>query len=251
METRYAEALTSFIDGLGGCSSSDQLRNLFTTATQPLGIKSYHSYFEPVTDSDRDHRIDGLSTFPSDWIEYYRSKHYETVDIWTEVTRSRRGAVLWSHVHRTFELSPVQRRVLAEAHEAGLADGLNIMISARPVAEFISLAVDGSGRKAAATVKHHAAVLHAMAAAFYRRATLLGVGPAPESPDEAARLSPREREVLQWIAAGKTDWEVGRILRISERAVKFHAAGARRKLGAANRTHAVAIAVHSGVISLD
>lgn len=249
MEARYAEALTSFFDGLAGCNNSAQLRDLFTTATRPLGIKSYHSYFEPIADSDR--RIDGLSTFPSDWIEYYRSKHYETVDIWTEVTRSRRGSVLWSYVYRTFELSPVQRRVLAEAHEAGLADGLNIMISDRPAAEFISLAVDESGQKAVATLKRHAAILHAMTAAFYRRATSLGVGPAPENPDGAARLSPREREVLQWIAAGKTDWEIGRILSITERAVKFHAAGARRKLLAANRTHAVAIAVYSGLISLN
>jgi LuxR family quorum sensing-dependent transcriptional regulator len=251
METRHAEALTSFFDGLSECESPAKLRDLFSAAIRPFGIKSYHSYFDLAADSNIDRRADGLSTFPSDWIEYFRSKHYETVDIWTEVTRSYRGPVLWSYVYRTFELSPLQRRVLAEAHEAGLADGLNIMISDRQAAEFISLAVDGSGPKAVVTLKRNAGILHAMSAAFYRRTASLGIGPTLGKPDRKAKLSPREREVLQWIAAGKTDWEVGRILKVSERVVKFHAAGARRKLRAANRTHAVAIAVSSGLVSLN
>jgi DNA-binding CsgD family transcriptional regulator len=63
--------------------------------------------------------------------------------------------------------------------------------------------------------------------------------------DERARanddaLTERERECLEWVAAGKTDWEIGRILSISANTVKFHVSGARDKLGARSRAQAVA-----------
>ncbi|MBS0363311.1 MAG: hypothetical protein JSR98_18195 [Proteobacteria bacterium] len=63
---------------------------------------------------------------------------------------------------------------------------------------------------------------------------------APE-PDEAeVRLTPRERNVLGWIAEGKSDWEISVILGVSETTVRSHADSARRKLGAVTRAHAIA-----------
>ena len=62
------------------------------------------------------------------------------------------------------------------------------------------------------------------------------------------KLSKRQREVLEWAAVGKTDWEIGAILNISERGVKFHLEKARGKLEAGNRTHAVAKAIYLGLV---
>lgn len=56
-------------------------------------------------------------------------------------------------------------------------------------------------------------------------------------------LTPREREVLSWAARGKSAWEVGEILHITQRTAEEHVATASRKLGAMNKTHAVAIAI--------
>jgi DNA-binding CsgD family transcriptional regulator len=61
-------------------------------------------------------------------------------------------------------------------------------------------------------------------------------------------LTPRETEVLWWAAQGKSAWEIGEILHISKRTVDDHIQTANRKLGAANRTQAVAIAVREGLI---
>jgi DNA-binding CsgD family transcriptional regulator len=61
-------------------------------------------------------------------------------------------------------------------------------------------------------------------------------------------LTARERECLSWIAQGKTGWETGAILRISERTVVFHLHNARRKLGVHNRSAAVARAVRLGLL---
>jgi LuxR family quorum sensing-dependent transcriptional regulator len=63
-------------------------------------------------------------------------------------------------------------------------------------------------------------------------------------------LTVREREVLTWAAQGKTAWETGAILKITKRTVDEHMQTTCRKLGASNRTHAVAIAVRDRLISL-
>lgn len=52
-------------------------------------------------------------------------------------------------------------------------------------------------------------------------------------------LSPRERQILKWVSAGKTYDEVSVILSITERTVKFHMSNAMKKLGVNNARHAV------------
>jgi len=63
-------------------------------------------------------------------------------------------------------------------------------------------------------------------------------------------LTEREKEVLRWALAGKTDWEIGVILRISERTARAHMTNAAKKLHAANRTSTVVQALRRGEISL-
>ena len=75
---------------------------------------------------------------------------------------------------------------------------------------------------------------------------VLPVGLAPPLP--VKRLSPREREVLQWSAMGKTAWEVSQIVGISESTVDFHVRNAMTKLGASNKNAAVARAPSLGLL---
>lgn len=63
-------------------------------------------------------------------------------------------------------------------------------------------------------------------------------------------LTVRETEVLGWVARGKSAWEVGEILHIGKRTVDEHVRTAVQKLGACNRTHAVAIALRDRIIGL-
>jgi LuxR family quorum sensing-dependent transcriptional regulator len=61
-------------------------------------------------------------------------------------------------------------------------------------------------------------------------------------------LTSREIEVLTWVARGKSAWEIGEILDIAKRTVDEHVQTAVKKIGAANRTNAVAIAVRDRII---
>jgi DNA-binding CsgD family transcriptional regulator len=63
-------------------------------------------------------------------------------------------------------------------------------------------------------------------------------------------LTPRELEVLQWAAQGKTAWEIGKILHITKRTVDEHIQTAVHKLGAANKSQAVAIALSKRMIEI-
>lgn len=62
-------------------------------------------------------------------------------------------------------------------------------------------------------------------------------------------LTPRETEVLKWSADGKTSGEISQILTISVDTVKFHTKNAVAKLGAANKTAAVARAAILGLLN--
>jgi DNA-binding CsgD family transcriptional regulator len=66
----------------------------------------------------------------------------------------------------------------------------------------------------------------------------------------AARLTPREVETATWIARGRTYAEIARLLSITEDTAKFHIENVRRKLGATNRTHAIALALVNCLIRL-
>jgi LuxR family transcriptional regulator, quorum-sensing system regulator CviR len=74
---------------------------------------------------------------------------------------------------------------------------------------------------------------------------------AKEEPRSPSPLSARETEVLEWIKAGKSTWQISMQLSLSEATVKFHVGNILKKLDAATRTQALAEAMHRGYISLD
>lgn len=71
--------------------------------------------------------------------------------------------------------------------------------------------------------------------------------PAPLQPERPA-LTPRELEALHWTMEGKTAWEVGAILGISERTAVLHVNNAMHKLGCVNKHAAVLKALRLGLI---
>lgn len=71
---------------------------------------------------------------------------------------------------------------------------------------------------------------------------------AVEEAEPSSRLSEREIECLSWAALGRTDAEIGELIHRSHTTARFHIDNAIAKLGARNRTQAVAIAAQMGLI---
>ena len=72
--------------------------------------------------------------------------------------------------------------------------------------------------------------------------------PLVDEPASKGRLSPREREVLQLLAHGRTNEAAAGELFLSEETVRTHVRNAMRKLGAHTRLHAVVLALAAGEI---
>ena len=62
-------------------------------------------------------------------------------------------------------------------------------------------------------------------------------------------LTDREREILAWIAEGKSDGSIGQILNISSKTVNYHVENAKRKFAVATRIQAVIAAMQQDLLA--
>jgi DNA-binding NarL/FixJ family response regulator len=96
------------------------------------------------------------------------------------------------------------------------------------------------------TVAAGGSLLAPVAASAVLRRVRGEVAAAPAAPP----LTPRERAVLAQLARGLGNKQIAAALGISERTVKFHVSAVFAKLGASNRTEAVARAAQLGLVTL-
>lgn len=75
-----------------------------------------------------------------------------------------------------------------------------------------------------------------------------GLAPLPCGGGAAATLTPREREVLQWVRRGKTNAEIAAIRGVAYKTVKNQVQAILVKLRVNNRAQAVASAIERGLI---
>lgn len=82
-------------------------------------------------------------------------------------------------------------------------------------------------------------------AAPARAAAQAASGP---EPGPVSQITDREKEILRWVREGKSNQQIGDVLGISALTVKNHVQKILRKLGAANRAQAVAIAMSARLL---
>lgn len=186
------------------------------------------------------------TTYSNAWQSHYFAQDYVSVD---PVLRTSLLGILpvdWRYLDRRDRRV---RRMFGESTEFGLGNqGLSFPIRGlgRETALF-SINAHMSDAEWNRYVRHYMRDFQLIAHYLHNQVVERLDGHSAAVPV----LSPREIECLRWTANGKTKWEIGEILAISERAAKFHLDQARHKLNCINVTNAVAKAVAMGLITVD
>ena len=145
----------------------------------------------------------------------------------------------WNMLFNYSELSSKEKRVLNLGYDFNINDGF--IIPVHGAGSFYSLLAFSGEDMIAKTFADdlNNANLHFFAVTLHGKIQELCF----EKSDPAIMrnpLTPREIDVLRWIAEGKTKWEVAQILKVSKHTVGEHIKKAREKLNATNQTHAIA-----------
>ena len=85
-----------------------------------------------------------------------------------------------------------------------------------------------------------AAVKARVASQIEYKNTLLASTPEQDEVQGLEELSSRQKEIFGWVQAGKTNWEIARIIGCSENNVKYHMKKILRIFGSYNRTQVAA-----------
>ncbi|EPM48082.1 helix-turn-helix transcriptional regulator [Pseudomonas syringae] len=75
--------------------------------------------------------------------------------------------------------------------------------------------------------------------------------PPPPATPAVVQLTVKERQVLEWVAIGKSAWEISRIQGCSEATVHFHTSNIRHKFGVTSLKAALVMAIRQGVILVE
>lgn len=187
-----------------------------------------------------------LSCYPQDWQAHYAAHHYFEQDpVIAHTIRHRKPLpVIWSEPGTLAD--PVHDRIFSEAFDFGLRSG--VTVSCQGVDQVGVLSLSSDRNLAAIRGELPRALGSAQLLACYLQEVWNRLG-GQIAPHRAFSLSQRELECLHWAAAGKTSWEIARILSIAERTVVFHIGRAVEKLQVSNRRQAVAKAITSGLIT--
>jgi LuxR family quorum sensing-dependent transcriptional regulator len=180
------------------------------------------------------------TTRPPGFLETYLARGYSKHDpMLREVLASQRP-VQWSEVARRRPLTRAERDVLRHAARFGLEDGFAVPV--RDAGGFVGL-INVAG-PAIDLDEEIRALLILVAPYVYQRFCGL-----KESANGSQGLTPREAEVLSWIAEGKSDWQIGRILGISRKTANYHIENVKRKFGVASRIQALMAALGSAAFA--
>jgi DNA-binding CsgD family transcriptional regulator len=183
-----------------------------------------------------------LLNYPRDWQEHYFKCGYHLIDPVVTQTPALDRPYLWSDMVRKLDHGAPERRIFDEARDAGLKSGLSVPLHG-PWGRVgvLSFASQFDDAEPSPKINH----LNLLASQFHVAFEELNDSLRAR---RTVQLSAREADCLRWTAEGKSAWDVGMILGISENTANFHVKNAMKKLNTSSRTVAVLKAIRLNLL---
>jgi LuxR family transcriptional regulator, quorum-sensing system regulator BjaR1 len=245
MSLEYGRIAFEFAEEVDRLSDPDEVWNAMRRIMAPFGLELYGFFARVPGPGERLNTIAFNKQIPElgDWLKLYDDGRYAEID--PVMRRLRHSVRSFTHDEVSYDLDPRALELKQRRSDFGFGNGFSIPIFGSTGANgFISYGLFEGLKPDLPTHKKRA--LHLMT--LYAADRICSLSSAQSAPKPV--LTNRQREVLTWAAAGKSAWEMGEILNISARTVEEHAQQALERLGAVNRTQAVAIAIRDRLIAI-
>ncbi|WFU06691.1 LuxR family transcriptional regulator (plasmid) [Rhizobium sp. CB3171] len=185
-----------------------------------------------------------ILNYPDEWQKRCLEMGYDRKAPIIKESRMRSGPIQWREAYVGPSTTPNERRIFDEAASFGVRSGITIPLRSSAGSFAIMSFAQQIERE-----YHHRAIAYLQLAAIHFHLRLANV--ADSNPmEKVPELSLREKECILWVARGKSSWDIGIIMNISENTVNFHIKNVMRKLDAASRTVAAIKAINLGFIEL-
>jgi LuxR family quorum-sensing system transcriptional regulator CciR len=183
-----------------------------------------------------------IHNYPVGWAEWFDAQSLGQTDPVHRASNLTSVGFAWSDLPAMIALTPQDRRVLELASSEGIGDGFTVPAHVPGEAH-------GSCSFACAPGElvepQHLPLLQLVGAFAFeaaRRMQRARVAPAPVA------LTDRQRECVMWAARGKSDWEIAKILGVSEATIGEHLRHAFERYGVGKRTLVTVHALFDGTI---
>lgn len=179
-------------------------------------------------------------SYSNEWLYTYCKRKYAESDVVLQSILSTFQTQVWEQTYKK-TASPKELEFVEEARGYDLAHGVTtgMLEPGRSFASFFSFA----GGDFDNTLRYKGLLEYLLP--YLHRIMLMNI--TTPSVNRMKGLSPRELMVLEWMKQGKTNWEISRIIGVSERTVRFHVESIFAKLDVGSRTQAVACAIEQGL----
>jgi DNA-binding CsgD family transcriptional regulator len=197
--------------------------------------------FEPTSSGTKTHNL--FRNWTNSWAKLSDQKDFATKSPVVAAARGRMMPFTWLDIQREKKATRSEQEVWDNARAFGWRNGFVLPVHGpRGYYATVSMASTEQDLDLGAEQRLRLRIVAMLAHERCRALTEIVSAAGPRE-----LMSARELECLRWVAAGKTDWEIGMILSISAATVKFHVDRARIKLGARTRAQAVARLILGGL----
>ena len=240
--SKVYESLRTHIADILACTTGQQVFDGMWQAVMPFNFSS--SLIARVSGSNTEGA--GAETYfayhnlPEWWDKAYPEKNYVHIDPFAQMGLKKTGPYRWSECYDN--LTPAQEAMIADSKAHGLNFGVNFPMHTSKGGFGVVLF---GAEKDFDFSPDELIFLEILARYSYDQiSTILG------EPAEIAQLalSERERDILTLVAQGKTNWEIGAILNLSEYSVRDYLKDVSKRMQTSNRTHSVTRAIQLGLI---
>lgn len=241
---RRIERAQAYLRDVSETGGEDELADALAAITGELGF-AYFALTHHVDIRRAAQPAIRLHNYPSEWVEYYDSNALGVSDPVHRASHVTSVGFAWSEIPQMIAMTANDHEILLRGDVQGIGNGYTIPANVPGESNGSCSFANPKGRPLREEDLPIAQLVGAFAFEAARRMWRM------RAPAEwpAPRLTDRQRECILWVARGKSDWEISRILGIQHETVVRHLKQARERFGVSKRTMLAVQALFDGSIS--